>query len=68
MNAMDIALIIMILALVLMHCVFGFIAITSRIDICLNKKIFWCGLSLALGPIGYYAYQGRIPCDLLAKE
>ncbi len=68
MDAMDIALIIMISVLILMHCCFGYAAITSRVDICLNKKILWSGLSLLFGPVGYYAYQGRIPCDLLAKE
>ncbi|GGI76758.1 hypothetical protein [Shewanella gelidii] len=68
MDNLDLTILTMIATLVVLHCIFFIAALTSKVDICLNRKLVWSAFSLIFGPIGYYAYQGRIPCEVLAGE
>lgn len=68
MDKLDVAIATMIVSLLLLHCMFGLKAISSTARISQSKKTCWFMLSLVLGPIGYYFYQGIIPCDQLSDD
>lgn len=65
---MEITILSLLVLLIVLHCVFGYKAISSDAKITSGQKVLWCILSLCLGPAGYYFYQGLIPCDMLGRE
>ncbi len=65
---MDINVIGMLSGLALLHGLFALRAFKNQVRISPHKKYIWCLLSLLLGPMGYYAYQGLIPLDKLSKD
>ncbi|WP_156104022.1 hypothetical protein [Shewanella mangrovi] len=64
----DIAIIVGITTLTVLHLFFGWKAFSSRSIISVGSRSRWITLSLLLGPVGYYFYLGIIPCDLVADE
>ncbi|AZQ10811.1 MULTISPECIES: hypothetical protein [Shewanella] len=65
---MEITILSLLILLVVLHCLFGYKAISNDAKITPAQKLLWCVLSLSLGPAGYYFYQGLIPCDMLGRE
>ena len=65
MNTMDITLIFLVTAVILLHILFCYNAMTSKAHISNVKRGLWCGLSLFLGPLGFYIFQNLLPLDAL---
>jgi hypothetical protein len=65
MDNMDIMLAILLVTLVLLHVLFCYRAITSHAHISNNKRWFWSGISLVMGPLGYYVFQNSLPLESL---
>jgi hypothetical protein len=65
MENLDPGILIMLCGLSLLHCMFAAKALNSKALISQKKKRLWSIISLLLGPIGYYCFQNRIPCEHL---
>ena len=65
MDNMDITLAILLVTLMLLHVLFCYRAITSHAQISSNKRWFWSGISLVMGPLGYYVFQNSLPLESL---
>ena len=65
MNTMDLTLIFLLTAVVLLHILFCYNAMTTKAHISNFKRGVWCGLSLFLGPLGFYLFQNSLPLDTL---
>lgn len=61
----DIALLIGVTTLAVLHLVFAWKALNSTSVIDPKTRSNWTLLSLVLGPVGYYFYLGTIPCELI---
>ncbi|MCL1144291.1 hypothetical protein [Shewanella gaetbuli] len=65
MNYMDITLALLLIGLFLLHIMFCYRALTTTAHISNIKRWFWGGVSLLMGPLGYYVYQNLLPLESL---
>ncbi|MBB1269436.1 hypothetical protein [Shewanella sp. SR44-3] len=66
MNNTDLTLALMLSSLLILHLLFCYRAITSSFsELNSFRRYSWAFISLCLGPLGYYLYQGLLPLEQL---
>ncbi|MGL5361103.1 MAG: hypothetical protein ACRDBI_15585 [Shewanella sp.] len=73
MENIEIYILVMLSALLILHCAFALRAFHHGVNHSAQKlstpqTCLWCMLSLLFGPLGYYSYLVSLPLDTSLKE